>query len=69
MKFKELKNKPPQELQKLLNDWRDKSHELRFKTASNQLKNIREIRETKKTIARVLYLLSQQKKGIKKEAK
>ena len=69
MKFRELKNKPDQELQKFLSDWRDKLHDLRFKTASNQLKNIREIRETKKTIARVLYLLNQRKKGIKKEAK
>lgn len=65
MKFKELKNKTEQELQKLLADWREKLRELRFKVASNQLKNVREVREAKKTIAQILFLLSQKKKKAK----
>lgn len=57
MKFKELKNKPEAELQKILKELKEKLRELRFKIASKQLKNIREIREVKKTIARILILL------------
>ena len=61
MKFKELKNKSEKELQKLLVDSREKLRELRFKSASDQLKNVREVRELKKTIARILFFLNQQK--------
>jgi len=61
MKFKELKNKPEKELQKLLQENHDKLRELKFKSASDQLKNIRELRQAKKTIARILFLLGQKK--------
>ena len=59
MKFKEMKNKSETDLHKILADSRERVRELRFKVASKQLKNVREIRETKKTIARVLGLLKQ----------
>ena len=59
MKFKELKNKSDKELQKLLVEGREKLCELKFKVASDQLKNVREVREAKKTIARILFLLKQ----------
>jgi len=59
MKFKELKNKPTTELEKLLVSGREKLRELRFKVASKQLKNIREVREERRTISRILTLLKQ----------
>ncbi len=62
MKFKEIKNRSITELQKLLADSRQKLMELRFKSASGQLKNVREIREIKKTISKVLFLIKQKSK-------
>lgn len=61
MKFKELKNKPIPELQKLLAEGREKSRELKFKAASDQLKNVRELRKLKRTIAKIMFLLKQKK--------
>ena len=57
MKFKEFKNKPVAELQRTLTESRNKLRDLRFKTASGQLKNVREVRDVKRTIARLLMLL------------
>lgn len=57
MELKELKLKTEKELKQILNEFRDKLRDLRFKDANKQLKNIREIRGLKKTIARVLTLL------------
>ncbi|OGY45548.1 MAG: 50S ribosomal protein L29 [Candidatus Buchananbacteria bacterium RIFCSPHIGHO2_02_FULL_38_8] len=65
MKFKELKSKPEAELNKVLNELRDKLRELRFKVTSKQLKNLRDVRETKKTIARILTLLKQKTQELK----
>lgn len=61
MKYKELKDKKISELHKLLNDKREKLRELRFKDANKQLKNVREIREVKKTIAKLLTVLNKDK--------
>ena len=57
MELKELKLKTAKELKQILNEFRDKLRDLRFKDANKQLKNIREIRGIKKTIARILTLL------------
>ena len=57
MKMKELKIKTNEELKKLLMEMREKKRELRFKVAQKQLKNIREIRNLKVTIARILTIL------------
>ena len=65
MEFKEFKNKSEKELQKLLSDFREKLRELRFKSASDQLKNVREPREVKKTIAQILFLLGKKKEETK----
>jgi len=66
MKFKELKTKSDKELQKLLAEWREKSRELRFKVSSEQLKNVREVRKVKKTLAQIMFLLSQKNRsGVK----
>ncbi|MDD5071992.1 MAG: 50S ribosomal protein L29 [Patescibacteria group bacterium] len=63
MEFKELKNKEEKELQKILSQTREKLRDLRFKDANKQLKNIREIRKTRETIARVLTLLNKLRLG------
>lgn len=59
MKYKELKEKSPVELKSLLKLSREKLRDLRFRVASKQLKNVREVREEKKTIARILTLLKE----------
>ncbi len=61
MEFKELQQKSVSELHKLLADSRDKLRELRFKDSNKQLKNVREIRETRAFIAQVFTLLNKQK--------
>ncbi|MFH1837966.1 MAG: 50S ribosomal protein L29 [Candidatus Kuenenbacteria bacterium] len=58
MKIKELKQKAETELQKLLQESREKLRELRFKIASKQLKKVREVRNVKKLIAKILTLLN-----------
>jgi ribosomal protein L29 len=63
MELKELKNKNEVELKKLLIESRDKLRDLRFKDASKQLKNVREIRKVKRIISRVLTLLNFKKKS------
>lgn len=62
MDLKELKSKTEKELRELLNQSRDKLRDLRFKDANKQLKDVREIRVIKRTIARVLTLINRQKK-------
>lgn len=57
MKIRELRQKTEKELSKTLIDLRDKLRELRFNLAGGKVKNIKEIHQTKKDIARVLTLL------------
>lgn len=64
MKMNELKKKNEKELQTLLASERAKLLEISFKDASRQLKNVREIRETKKSIARIMTMLN---KGVAAE--
>jgi large subunit ribosomal protein L29 len=66
MKLSELKNQTVAVLNKELAALREKSRDLRFSVSAKQLKNIREIREVKKNIARVLTLINvKQKSGEK----
>lgn len=62
MEFKELKNKTEKELQTILAEYREKLRVARFKDASKQLKNVREIRNVRTVIANVLTLLNATKK-------
>jgi len=57
MKLDELKRKTKSELQKLLQDSREKLRQLRFDLASGKVKNVREIRTIKKDIARILTII------------
>ncbi|MFH1522305.1 MAG: 50S ribosomal protein L29 [Patescibacteria group bacterium] len=58
MEYKELKSKKENELHKFLAQSRDKLRDLRFKDANKQLKDVREIRRLRETIARILTLLN-----------
>lgn len=58
MDIKTLRSKTKEGLAQELAHARTHLKELEFKIAANQLKQVREIRETKKTIARILTLLS-----------
>jgi ribosomal protein L29 len=62
MEFKELSKKTEKELQALLSETREKLREARFKDANKQLKNVREIRQSRVLIANVLTLLNLNKK-------
>lgn len=57
----ELLKKDSSELQDLLNVSQGKLRELRFKDSNKQLKNIREIRETRTLIARIHTILNKKK--------
>jgi large subunit ribosomal protein L29 len=59
MKAKELQQKPEKELRELLAENQRKLGQLKFDLASKKLKNVMEIRELKKDIARILTLLNQ----------
>lgn len=51
---KELNLKPESELRRMLAEQRERVRDLRFKSSQNQLKAVRQIREAKKTIARIM---------------
>jgi ribosomal protein L29 len=58
MEFKELKNKSEKELQEVLAEYREKLRIARFKDANKQLKDVREIRQTRIVVANILTLLN-----------
>jgi ribosomal protein L29 len=57
--FQNIKNKPPEELEKDLRVYREKLRQLNFDLASGKVKNIREIRYVKRSIAQVRTLINQ----------
>ena len=59
MKINELRQRPKEELQRILKDSREKLRAFRFDLASGKVKNVREIRMIKKDIARILTILNQ----------
>jgi len=54
---KELKDKTEKELELLLEEKKKKIEEARFKASAGGIKNVREIRENRKDIARILTIL------------
>ena len=56
--FQELKSKSAEELRKDLTAGRERLRGLRFDLAAGKVKNVREIRGTKKTIAKILTLVN-----------
>ncbi len=59
--FQEIKNKPVNELQAMLKDLRDKLWQLKVDLASGKVKNIKEIKEVKRDIARILTIINSQR--------
>ena len=59
MKITELRQKSAGELKKMLQANQEKLRQLNFDLASGKVKNVREVRKTKKDIARILTLLCQ----------
>jgi len=55
--FQQFKNKPLPELQKDLVDNQERLGKLKFDLAQGKVKNIREIRDVRKNIARILGLI------------
>ena len=58
MKMQEFKQKPKEELQRILAENRERLRVLRFNLLSGKVKNVREIRGIRKDIARILTLLN-----------
>ncbi len=65
MKVNELRQRPKEELHKMLQESREKLRALRFDLASGKVKNVREIRKIKKNIARILTILLNYEKSTK----
>lgn len=61
MKIKELREKSLEELKKLVVEKKDHARKLRFDMVSKQIKNIKEHKNTKKDIARILTLIGESK--------
>lgn len=56
----QIKNKPVEEIQKELIGYREKLRKLKFDLSQGKVKNISEIKKTKKAIARILTILNKQ---------
>ena len=65
MKISELKSLPQNELKNLLLEKRDTLRQFYFKLARGRVKNLKEARETKKDIARILTILRSSNSVIK----
>ena len=59
MNVKELRKRDKKELEKLVQDLKKKLSDIRFKFSSNKLKNVKEINQSKKEIARILTILKE----------
>jgi len=65
MKIKELKDKTQESLEKLLQEKREKLRQLRFELSQDKLKNVSEIKNIKKNIARILTIITLKSKSQK----
>lgn len=61
MKIKELREKTEQELHTLLKESREAIQSLRFRIAVKELKDVRELREKRQLVSRILTLLKERK--------
>jgi len=59
MKIAEIKQKSKKELEKILHENKEKLRQLRFDLSAGKVKNVREIRQIKKDIARILTIICQ----------
>lgn len=68
MKIAELRKLAIDKLNESLAELRNKNRELRFSITNNQLKNVRQLRATKKDTAKVLTVLNEKRVAIENEA-
>ena len=61
MKLVELRKKTEKELKSMETNIKEKGRDLRFQLAAGKIKNVREIRLTKKSIARLLTVLTEKR--------
>ncbi|MDD3065426.1 MAG: 50S ribosomal protein L29 [Endomicrobiaceae bacterium] len=61
--WQEIKSMSDKELAAKLTELEEKYYKIKFRNATSPVKNPLEIRELRKTIARIKTLLAQQKKG------
>ena len=61
MKTADLRKKDKKELEKIVQEINKKLSDLRFKFSSGKLKNVKEMKNSKKDIARILTLLKETK--------
>jgi len=59
MKPEKLREKKEEELKNLLSEKRDKLQEVKFNLSSGRVKNVKEARNLKKDIARILTILNE----------
>jgi large subunit ribosomal protein L29 len=59
MKIIELRQRPKTELQRMLQEKREHLRQLRFDLVSGKVKNVKQIREVKKDIAKILTLINE----------
>jgi len=64
MKIKELKIKSKEELQQALKTAREHFRELKFDLASKKLKKVRELRDARKLIAKILTLINEKENDV-----
>ena len=71
MKVEEIRKKTDKELQKLLAEQRDEMREVRFKVASRQFKNYKQINKIKKDISRILTVMKEKQllESVSRESK
>lgn len=65
MKIQDLHKQSKEELEKLLKEKQERQRSLRFDLVAGKVKNVREIRQIKKDIARTLTILRNYEKGTK----
>ena len=65
MKMRELLNRSDQDLQRDLQEMREKLRSFRFDLEAGKVKDVRGIRQLKKDIARILTLINQRRKKAK----
>lgn len=66
MKAKDLQKRPTTDLKKTARELQDKLRELRFDLTSGKVKNIKEIRSTRKEIARIYTIVCQKENSPEK---
>jgi len=62
MKTIELRKKDKKELEKMVQELTKKLSDFRFRFSSGKLKNVKEIKNSKKDIARIFTILKEEKK-------